>query len=94
MSLLLGVVMRKCLCRVEELEEMLVDFVSILMSAIRFSGVVYNRQRSEAVSGRHSPVSSMLARPDRYVGFSFHAHLYEYYPSTGFDLWDFQSVFI
>ncbi|RWR92212.1 hypothetical protein CKAN_02142100 [Cinnamomum micranthum f. kanehirae] len=43
-SAVLGVIMRKCICRIQDLWHLLTDFVSVLVTAFRFSGVARGRR--------------------------------------------------
>lgn len=65
--IVLGVMMRKCLCRFDELGELVSDLVSVVLSAIRFSRVMVLRSSpsSSVAAARYSPRSSMAARHDR-----------------------------
>ena len=63
-SVVLGVIMRKSFCRFQEVGQMAIEFMSVLFTAVRFSGVVF--RRPVALSTRtYSPMSSMVSRHDR-----------------------------
>ncbi|KAJ0978423.1 hypothetical protein J5N97_013897 [Dioscorea zingiberensis] len=63
-SVVLGVIMRKSFCRFQEVGVVAMEFMSVLVTAIRFSGVVF--RRPVALSARrYTPLSSMVARHDR-----------------------------
>nr|DAD26394.1 TPA_asm: hypothetical protein HUJ06_027862 [Nelumbo nucifera] len=62
-SILLGVILRKSICRLQDLGYLVMDLISVIVSTIRFSELVF--RRSTATSGRYSPMSSMIARHDR-----------------------------
>lgn len=62
-SVVLGVIMRKSICRFQEIGKVAKEFMSVLSTAVWFSGLVY--RRPVAVTTRYSPVSSMVARHDR-----------------------------
>ncbi|KAI4353508.1 hypothetical protein L6164_002453 [Bauhinia variegata] len=62
LSMLSCVVLRKCMQVYHEYAYLFVDMAFILVTWIRFSGVVF--RQSAAVSGRYSPMSSMITRQD------------------------------
>ncbi|ONI03885.1 hypothetical protein PRUPE_6G288400 [Prunus persica] len=58
--------LRKSIYVYEEFGVLLIDFVSVVTSTIQVSGFVFHRStRVSNSTGRTSPMSSMLARPDR-----------------------------
>lgn len=63
-SVVLGVIMRKSFCRFQEVSQVAIEFMSVLITASRFAGVVF--RRPVALSARrYSPMSSMVSRHDR-----------------------------
>ncbi|KAH7677746.1 hypothetical protein IHE45_07G103900 [Dioscorea alata] len=63
-SIVLGVVMRKSICRFQEVGQIAMEFMSVFATAIRFSGLVFRRPVA-VPAGRYSSVpSSMVSRPD------------------------------
>lgn len=62
-SVVLAVVMRKSICRFQEMGVVAAEFVSVLVSAVRFSSLVFRRH--VPVPTRHPPLSTMVARHDR-----------------------------
>ncbi|KAJ8500405.1 hypothetical protein OPV22_010957 [Ensete ventricosum] len=59
----LGVIMRKSFCRLHEVSHMAMEFISLVSTALLFSGVAL--RRPVPVPPRYSPLSSMVARHDR-----------------------------
>ncbi|KAF7845247.1 hypothetical protein G2W53_002152 [Senna tora] len=57
------VFLRKCMHMYYEYAYLLMDMAFLLMSSLRFSGHVL--RQTSSVSGRYSPMSSMIVRHDR-----------------------------
>ncbi|ESW06601.1 hypothetical protein PHAVU_010G061000 [Phaseolus vulgaris] len=62
-SMLSIVLLRKCIHIYNEYAHLLLDMAFVLVSSVRFSGLRF--RSTEAVSGRISPMTSMMGRPDR-----------------------------
>lgn len=75
-SMLSIVLLRKCIHIYNEYAHLLLDMAFVLVSSVRFSGLRF--RSTEAVSGRISPMTSMMGRPDR-----------QYYLSTYFSIYVF-----
>ncbi|KAM0953772.1 hypothetical protein DsansV1_C01g0003501 [Dioscorea sansibarensis] len=63
-SVVLGVVMRKSICRFQEVGQIAMEFMSVFATAIRFSGLVFRRPVA-VPAGRFSSMPSMVSRPDQ-----------------------------
>ncbi|KAL2337635.1 hypothetical protein Fmac_012081 [Flemingia macrophylla] len=63
MSMLSVVILRKCIHMYYEYAHLLLDLAFVLVSSLTFSGLRF--RPTEAVSGRVSPMTSMMGRPDR-----------------------------
>lgn len=64
--MLMYVVMRKNIQIFNEVAALLVDFVSVLTSTVQFSGLLFRRTTTRVSSRYSSPMSSMIARHDRW----------------------------
>ncbi|KAJ7961125.1 hypothetical protein O6P43_016508 [Quillaja saponaria] len=64
MAILSSVILRKCTHMYHEYAILLWDLVSILVSSIRFSGLVF-RETTSLSPAMYSPMSSLLGRHDR-----------------------------
>ncbi|KAK7382299.1 hypothetical protein VNO80_01141 [Phaseolus coccineus] len=62
-SMLSIVLLRKCIHIYNEYAHLLLDMAFVFVSSVRFSGMRF--RPTEAVSGRISPMTSMMGRPDR-----------------------------
>ncbi|XP_008809985.2 uncharacterized protein LOC103721513 [Phoenix dactylifera] len=59
-SVVLGVIMRKSICRFQEMGKMAMEFISVLSTALRFSGLLF--RRPVPVPTTYSPMSSVATR--------------------------------
>ncbi|KAK1320311.1 hypothetical protein QJS10_CPA03g01008 [Acorus calamus] len=60
-SAVLGVVMRKSLCRLEELRELLVGLASLIVSVFQFSGAAFRPSRAIHDGGGYPAASRIGA---------------------------------
>ncbi|KAI3958054.1 hypothetical protein MKW98_020696 [Papaver atlanticum] len=72
-SLVFGVILRKSFCRLREMNDLFSEFMSILVTTIRYSDHVIARRgrggqrQSNDFPGRYSLMSSLDARSDRII---------------------------
>ncbi|RHN59431.1 hypothetical protein MtrunA17_Chr4g0013221 [Medicago truncatula] len=62
-SMLSTVILRKCIYIYHEYGYLLTGMVFLLVSAVQFSSTAF--RQTTVVSGRVSPMTSMMGRPDR-----------------------------
>ncbi|KAG6697852.1 hypothetical protein I3842_09G221300 [Carya illinoinensis] len=63
--ILTSVALRKSIYIFEEFAVMLINFVPVLVSTIRFSRFIFSHPTPVSAGRRYSPMSSMVARHDR-----------------------------